>query len=86
MEKVTLKRKSVKKTESRQQSKAAKSKRKLKAYRADKDVKRLIDKLKSENISFANITQEVEKKLGYKISPSTVIRIFYNKRSNFGER
>ena len=76
----------IEKTESGQQSKAAKSRRKPKAYRTDKDVKKLIDKLKGKNMPFVDIAGEVERELGYKISPSTVIRIFYNKRSNFGER
>ena len=76
----------IEKTESGLQSKAAKSKRKPKAYRADGKVKNLIDRLKGENMSFVDIAGEVERELGYKISLSTVIRIFYNKRSNFSGR
>ena len=76
----------IEKTESGQQSKAAKSKRKPKAYRTDERVRNLINKLKDNDTPLIHIAEEIEKKLGYRISGTTIERIYYGKRSNFGER
>lgn len=71
------------KTESGLQSKAGKSKKKPATFRVDKRVKKLIDKLKSKNMSFEKIVEELKNRLNCNISIISVKRLYYGKRNNF---